>query len=109
MLNAFSDVEKAFIALEQTSLQEKAQREAVLASQMAFYLSEQQLREGTVNLVSLLQVEQSLFVAEEQLTLDQLSRLLAAVSVFQALGGGWSPTDRIADARPADGKPAPKH
>jgi len=109
VLNAFSDVEKAFIALEQTSLQEKAQREAVLASQMAFYLSEQQLREGTVNLVSLLQVEQSLFVAEEQLTLDQLSRLLAAVSVFQALGGGWSPTDRIADARPADGKPAPKH
>jgi multidrug efflux system outer membrane protein len=109
VLSAFSDVEKAFIALEQTSLQEKYQREAVLASQMAFYLSEQQLREGTVNLVSLLQVEQTLFQAEDQLVLDQLSRLLAAVSVFQALGGGWSPTDKLADAKPADGKPAPKH
>lgn len=104
VLSAFSDVEKAFVALQQTTLQEKAQREAVLASQMAFYLSEQQLREGTVNLVSLLQVEQTLFQAEEQLTLDQLARLLAAVSVFQALGGGWSPTENIADA-----KPVPKH
>ena len=53
VLSAFSDVEKALIALQQTGLQEKYQREAVLASQMAFYLSEQQLREGTVNLAKL--------------------------------------------------------
>ncbi|HEY6256436.1 MAG TPA: efflux transporter outer membrane subunit [Xanthobacteraceae bacterium] len=104
VLSAFSDVEKALIALQQTSLQEKAQREVVLASQMAFYLSEQQLREGTVNLVSLLQVEQSLFQAEDQLAQVQLARLLAAVSVFQALGGGWSPTDKVASAAPAPAK-----
>jgi outer membrane protein, multidrug efflux system len=98
VLSAFSDVEKALIALQQTSLQEKYQREAVLASQMAFYLSEQQLREGTVNLVTLLQVEQSLFQAEDQLVQVQLSRLLAGVSLFQALGGGWSPTEKVASA-----------
>jgi outer membrane protein, multidrug efflux system len=98
VLSAFSDVEKALIALQQTSLQEKYQREAVLASQMAFYLSEQQLREGTVNQVTLLQTEQTLFQAEDALVLVQLSRLLAGVSLFQALGGGWSPADKIADA-----------
>jgi NodT family efflux transporter outer membrane factor (OMF) lipoprotein len=98
VLSAFSDVEKALIALEQTSLQEKYQREAVLASQMAFYLSEQQLREGTVNLVTLLQTEQTLFQAEEALVQVQLSRLLAGVSLFQALGGGWAPPDRVASA-----------
>ena len=64
-------------------------REAVLASQMAFYLSEQQLREGTVNLVTLLQTEQTLFQAEDALVQVQLARLLAGVSLFQALGGGW--------------------
>jgi outer membrane protein, multidrug efflux system len=101
VLSAFSDVEKALVALEQTGLQEKYQREAVLASQMAFYLSEQQLREGTVNLVTLLQVEQSLFQAEDQLVQVQLSRLLAAVSLFQALGGGWSPAEKVAAATPA--------
>ncbi len=98
MLAAFSDVEKALVALEQTGLQEKYQREAVLASQMAFYLSEQQLREGTVNLVTLLQTEQTLFQAEDSLVRVQLTRLLAAVALFQALGGGWAPPDRVASA-----------
>jgi multidrug efflux system outer membrane protein len=98
VLSAFSDVEKALVALEQTGLQEKFQREAVLASQMAFYLSEQQLREGTVNLVTLLQTEQTLFQAEDALVQVQLARLLAAVSLFQALGGGWSPADKVASA-----------
>ena len=107
VLSAFSDVEKALVALEQTGLQEKYQREAVLASQMAFYLSEQQLREGTVNLVTLLQTEQTLFQAEDQLVQVQLSRLLAAVSLFQALGGGWSPAENVASAAPAPN--APKH
>ena len=98
VLSAFSDVEKALVALQQTGLQEKYQREAVLASQMAFYLSEQQLREGTVNLVTLLQTEQTLFQAEDALVQVQLARLLAAVSLFQALGGGWSPAENVARA-----------
>jgi NodT family efflux transporter outer membrane factor (OMF) lipoprotein len=101
VLSAFSDVEKALIALEQTGLQEKYQREAVLASQMAFYLSEQQLTEGTVNLVTLLQTEQTLFQAEDALVQVQLARLLAGVSLFQALGGGWSPAEKVASAKPA--------
>jgi outer membrane protein, multidrug efflux system len=101
VLSAFSDVERALIALQQTSLQEKYEREAVLASEIAFHLSEQQLREGTVNLVTLLQVEQTLFQNQSTLVQVQLSRLLAGVSLFQALGGGWSPADRVANAAPA--------
>jgi multidrug efflux system outer membrane protein len=97
VLSAFSDVEKALIAVQQTALQEQYQREVVTASQRAFDLSEQQLREGTVNLVTLLQVQQTLFQAEDTLAQDELLRMLAAVSLFQALGGGWSP-ERIPDA-----------
>ena len=95
VLSAFADVEKSLIALEQTTLQERYQRNVVKASQIAFDLSEQQLRAGTVNLVSLLQVEQTLFQAQDTLAQVQLSRLLAAVGLFQALGGGWSPPDRV--------------
>jgi outer membrane protein, multidrug efflux system len=101
VLSAFSDVEKALIALEQTGQQEKYLREAVLASQMAFYLSEQQLREGTLNLVTLLQTELTLFQNEDSLVQVQLARLQAAVGLFQALGGGWSPAAKIASATPA--------
>jgi outer membrane protein, multidrug efflux system len=75
-------------------LQERYQRAVVKASQTAFDLSEQQLREGTVNLVSLLQVEQTLFQAQDNLAQVELARLLAVVELYQALGGGWSPPDR---------------
>ncbi|HKD28665.1 MAG TPA: hypothetical protein VKC66_22515, partial [Xanthobacteraceae bacterium] len=54
--------------------------------------SEQQMNSGTVNMVTLLQVEQTLFTAEDQLAVVQLARFQAVVSLFQALGGGWPPT-----------------
>lgn len=94
VLSAFANVEQALIALEETTLQERYQRNVVRASRIALDLSEQQLREGTVNLVNLLQVEQTLFQADDTLAQVQLSRLLAAVGLFQALGGGWSPPQR---------------
>jgi outer membrane protein, multidrug efflux system len=92
VLSAFSNVEQALIAVEQTGLQVRIQENVVKASRRAFTLSEQQMNSGTVNMVTLLQVEQTLFTAEDQLAQDQLARLLAAVSLFQALGGGWPPT-----------------
>jgi outer membrane protein, multidrug efflux system len=92
VLSAFSNVEQALIALEQITAQLQIQENVVKASRRAFTLSEQQMNSGTVNMVTLLQVEQTLFTAEDQLAQDQLARLLAAVSLFQALGGGWPPT-----------------
>jgi outer membrane protein, multidrug efflux system len=92
VLSAFSNVEQALIALEQTTAQERIQENVVKASRRAFTLSEQQMNSGTVNMVTLLQVEQTLFTADDQLAQDQLARLLAVVSLFQALGGGWPPT-----------------
>jgi NodT family efflux transporter outer membrane factor (OMF) lipoprotein len=94
VISAFSDVEKALIALQQLALQERYQRNVVSASRRAFDLSEQQLRQGTVNLVTLLQTEQTLFQAEDVLAQVQLARLQAVVSLYQALGGGWSPEER---------------
>jgi multidrug efflux system outer membrane protein len=91
VISAFSDVEKALIALQQLALQERYQRNVVSSSRRAFNLSEQELQQGTVNLVTLLQTEQTLFQAEDTLAQVQLARLQAVVSLYQALGGGWSP------------------
>jgi outer membrane protein, multidrug efflux system len=91
VLSAFSNVEQALIAVEQTAAQETIQQKVVSSSRRAFVLSEQQMTAGTVNMVTLLQVEQTLFTAEDQLAVDRLSRLLAVISLFQALGGGWPP------------------
>jgi outer membrane protein, multidrug efflux system len=91
VLTGFQNVEQALIAVEQTTAQERIQENVVKASRRAFALSEQQMSSGTVNMVTLLQVEQTLFTAEDQLAVVRLARLQAVVSLFQALGGGWPP------------------
>jgi outer membrane protein TolC len=96
VLSAFSDVEKALIALQRTTQQERLQREVVAASRKAFEVAETQLRGGTINLITVLQAEQTLFTAENNLVLVRLQRLLAASSLFQALGGGWTPEGTLA-------------
>ena len=61
------------------------------ASRRAFELSEQQLRAGTSDIVTVLNTQLTLFQAEDALSQAQLARLLAIVSLYQALGGGWEP------------------
>src|SRR5947207_5970907 len=91
VLSAFADVEKALIALQKFTLQERLQKDVVTSSRKAFDVAETQLRGGTVNLITVLQTQQTLFTAENNLVLVRLNKLLAASSLFQALGGGWTP------------------
>jgi multidrug efflux system outer membrane protein len=102
VLSAFADVEKALVALAQTERQEKLQVEAVKASQKAFDVSETQLRAGTVNLITVLQTQQTLLTNENTLAQVRLTKLLAASSLFQALGGGWTPDGKLATAQVPD-------
>jgi multidrug efflux system outer membrane protein len=96
VLSAFADVEKALIALQKFTLQEKLQKDVVAASRKAFDVAEAQLRGGTINLITVLQAQQTLFTAENTLVQVRLSKLLAASSLFQALGGGWTPAGTLA-------------
>nr|QIG91738.1 efflux transporter outer membrane subunit [Bradyrhizobium sp. 6(2017)] len=98
VLSAFADVEKALIALQQFTLQERLQSDVVASSRKAFEVSETQLRGGTVNLITVLQTQQTLFTAELNLVTVRLNKLLAASSLFQALGGGWTPAGTLAAA-----------
>jgi NodT family efflux transporter outer membrane factor (OMF) lipoprotein len=91
VLSAFADVEKALIALQKFMVQERLQAQVVAASRAAFDTAEKQLNGGTVNLITVLQTQQTLFTAENQLVIVRLNKLLAATSLFQALGGGWTP------------------
>jgi outer membrane protein TolC len=54
-------------------------------------LSEQQLKAGTADIVTVLNTQLTLFQAEDALWQAQLAKLLAFVSLYQALGGGWEP------------------
>src|SRR5262249_21560998 len=91
VISAFRDVEQALIALQQETIRERLQNEVVRTSRVAFNISEQRLREGTLDLPTLLQTQQTLFAAQDLLAQIRLARLQAVVALYQALGGGWSP------------------
>ena len=99
IVSGFSDVEQALIAVQQTAQRERLQRDVVASSRKAFEISETRLREGTIDLVTLLNTQQTLFQAQDSLAQARLDRLQAVVALFQALGGGWEPnTERPVDA-----------
>src|ERR1039458_2757649 len=100
VISAFIDVDNALGNIRHTTVSVRLQGALVSSSKRAFDLSEQQLRAGTVNLVTLLQAEQTLFQAEDTQAQAQLARLQAIVSLYQALGGGWLPKPvETSDAR----------
>ena len=91
VISGFADVENALDAIRQTAERERLQREVVASSRRAFDISEQRLREGTVDLVTVLQTQQTLFQAEDLLVQARLDHVNAIVSLYRALGGGWLP------------------
>ena len=90
MFNAFSNVETALGQVASDSDQLVALTEEVRASTEAFRISELQYREGTIDILSLLQAQQTLFTAEDTLVQTKLARLEADVGLYRALGGGWT-------------------
>ncbi len=91
VIQSFADVDNALYSIKQTTIRLGLQREVVASSRRAFQLAEQQLRAGTADIVTVLNTELTLFQAEDALWQAQLTRLLAFVSLYQALGGGWEP------------------
>ncbi|MCO6417858.1 efflux transporter outer membrane subunit [Siccirubricoccus sp. KC 17139] len=92
ILAALVDTENALVGLRQATEQEALQAEAVRMAERAYAISEAQLRAGTIDLITLLNTQQTLFSARNTLTSARLARLQAAVGLFRALGGGWGNT-----------------
>jgi len=95
VVSAFADVNNALVSIRETTEKLRLQREVLEASRRAFQLSEQQLRAGTADIVTVLNTQLTLFQAEDALWQAELARVLAVVSLYQALGGGWEPKLKI--------------
>jgi len=91
VISGFVDVENALDGVRQTALRVRLQQNVVTSSQRAFDIGEQRLREGTVDLVTVLQIQQTLYQAQLLQVQANLAQAQAIVSLYQALGGGWLP------------------
>ena len=96
VISGFADVENALDGIRQTALRERLQGDVVNSSRRAFDIAEQRLREGTVDLVTVLQTQQTLYQAQDTLAQARLAHVQAIVSLYQALGGGWLPKPEVA-------------
>jgi NodT family efflux transporter outer membrane factor (OMF) lipoprotein len=88
-LSAFGDVENALVAVDMAARQEAAQQYDVETSQRASDIAQAQLFSGTIDLITMLNTERTLFQAQDLLVQVKLAHAQAVVSLFKALGGGW--------------------
>jgi outer membrane protein, multidrug efflux system len=96
VLNAYADVERALGQVRNNTEAEDHLHREVDAAREAFGIAQLQYRQGAADLLTVLQAQQTLFAARDQLAQTQLARMQSIVHLFAALGGGWSesPQDR---------------
>jgi multidrug efflux system outer membrane protein len=90
---AFRETSDALIA-EQRLVEVRAALETkVAASRQSVELSLQRYHAGRASYFEVIEAQQQLFPAEDELAKVQQSQLVAVVNLYKALGGGWNLTD----------------
>nr|NUR36880.1 efflux transporter outer membrane subunit [Sphingomonas sp.] len=95
VLSGLEEVENAVQALEAAKARQAQLAISLEASNNAAIYARSQYRSGLIDFVTLLQSEQTLLSARDQLAAADADQALALVRLYVALGGGWQP--RAAD------------
>ncbi|WP_035051451.1 efflux transporter outer membrane subunit [Andreprevotia chitinilytica] len=90
VLQAFKDVEDQLAGLTLLEAQQKAQAEAVNASERAMVLSDSRYRNGMVSQLELLDSRRTMLANRRQALQVKAAQFQATVALVKALGGGWS-------------------
>jgi len=93
VVQAFTDVETALIQWRDTTEQERLEQEAVRTAQRAADIARAQVEAGTLDIVTALQTQATLYGDQDTLAQVRLARFLALVNLYKALGGGWTEQD----------------
>jgi len=91
VLSGLEDVENAVQSLEAAKARQAELEVALDASNNAAIYARSQYRSGLIDFLTLLQSEQALLSARDQLASAQADQALALVQLYLALGGGWQP------------------
>ena len=90
VVQSLVDVENALIAVEQNTEHEKRLAAVVASARLAYDITRVRLREGTIDILTVLNTEQTLFSALDAEAVVRLARFTALSSLAQAIGGGWT-------------------
>lgn len=95
IVQAFTDVENALTAYRYATEQEALERNAVAVAQLAADIARAQVIAGTSDMVTALQAQTTLYTDLDTLAQVRESRFVALVSLYNALGGGWTRSDTV--------------
>ncbi|MFC4276504.1 AdeC/AdeK/OprM family multidrug efflux complex outer membrane factor [Achromobacter aloeverae] len=101
--SAFREVADALAGRGTLDQQIQAQQLLVQADQRAYDLSQQRYRQGIDNYLTVLDSQRSLYSAQQTLVTTRLTRLTNLVTLYKALGGGW--TDKTVQAQASAPEP----
>lgn len=91
IISALGDVENALAAIQNLNQARDYQVENVAQSERAFEGAKARYQAGSVDFLTLLEAQRTLYAARDQFTQYKLARLQALVGLCKALGGGWNP------------------
>ncbi len=90
VFNAFGDVENALGNLSHLQAQETALAEQVTEAEGVLRAAQRKYTAGAADFLAVTDAERSLYAARDQLADVRRARLTASVTLYKALGGGWS-------------------
>ena len=99
VLTGFQEVEDNLAALRILEEEAKVQEDAVRAARESVILTTNQYKAGTVSFLNVAVVQASQLNNERAAMVTLGRRLVAAVTMVKALGGGWSAAELAADNR----------
>jgi NodT family efflux transporter outer membrane factor (OMF) lipoprotein len=90
ILIALEDVENALVAFAEEQERRDALTEATLSAQRAAELARDQYTSGLIDFQTVLDAERSVLSSQEQLTQSRGQVASNVISLYKALGGGWT-------------------
>jgi NodT family efflux transporter outer membrane factor (OMF) lipoprotein len=99
VLVAFGDVENSLSAIRHLADQSEAQTRAVKSAQQSTSLATDRYRSGIVAYIEVVDASRDSLTAEQANAQLAGQRLVAAVQLIKALGGGWDVQELFASAR----------
>jgi multidrug efflux system outer membrane protein len=90
IIAALGDVENALAAIQHLNQAREYQVENVAQSERAFEGAKARYQARSVDFLTLLEAQRTLYTARDQFTQYKLARLQALVGLCKALGGGWT-------------------
>ena len=99
--NALQDVENALVSYYAEQVRRGILIDTVRANEEAVALANERYRRGLTSFLDVLTAENSLYGAQRGLSQSEANLLTSLVSLYKALGGGWSAADIEAAGDPA--------